>query len=61
MPGQNAVSAPHHQLGYRRQQIMDITDDSNTNSKKKLTLGGGNAHEETLNSVESDRPLGNQE
>jgi len=38
---------------------MDITDDSNTNSKKKLTLGGGNAHEETLNSVESDRPLGN--
>ena len=44
------VSAPHHQLGYRRQQIMDITEDSNTNSKNKLTLGSG---EETLGSQES--------
>ncbi len=40
---------------------MDITEDSNTNSKNKLTLGSGNAHEETLNSVESDRANGNQE
>ena len=61
LPGQNAVSAPHHQLGYRRQQIMDITEDSNTNSKNKLTLGSGGVHEDTLNSVESDRANGNHD
>ena len=41
---------------------MDITEDSNTNSKNKLNLGsggGGGAHEDTMNSVESDRPLAN--
>jgi hypothetical protein len=53
--GSNAVSAPHHQLGYRRHQIMDITEDSNTNSKNKLTLGSG--HEETMNSYESERNI----
>jgi hypothetical protein len=40
---------------------MDITEDSNTNSKNKLTLGSGGAHEDTMNSVESDRVIGNQE
>lgn len=40
---------------------MDITEDSNTNSKNKLTLGSGGAHEDTMNSVESDRVLGNQD
>jgi len=38
---------------------MDITEDSNTNSKNKLTLGSGGGHEDTMNSVESDRPHGN--
>lgn len=33
---------------------MDITEDSNTNSKNKLTLAGGNSHyEETMQSNES--------
>lgn len=34
---------------------MDITEDSNTNSKNKLTLASGN--EETMNSQESERDL----
>lgn len=36
---------------------MDITEDSNTNSKNKLTMGGGvgGHHEETLISAEKER------
>ena len=38
---------------------MDITEDSNTNSKNRLTTAGNNGcgHEETMNSVESDHRL----
>ena len=36
---------------------MDITDDTNSNSKVKLILG--NSQEETLNSQESERNKGN--
>jgi hypothetical protein len=59
MSGSNAVSAPHHQLGYRRHQIMDITEDSNNASKNKLngiySGKNNNPNEETLNSQESDK------
>lgn len=36
---------------------MDITDDTNSNSKIKLALG--NSQEETLNSQETERDKGN--
>lgn len=36
---------------------MDITEDSNTNSKNRLTINGGGGQEETMNSVESDHRL----
>lgn len=38
MVSSHASKKPQHQLGFRRHQVMDITDDANTNSMNRLTI-----------------------